>query len=288
MSWHPNDLVSDIDLLDYEASILSSFGSTTWQARRTKALEDWLFPILKGNGFDPYKLITRAEAEQAFGYTSSIYTDVTAATRDTTADDVNLAAVFATPSTDFLYIGSTQPFRGLFFRLLDTVSSATGVLSVAYFNGNWEALQVSDRTAQVAGKTLSAGGSVTWVLPVDWMRRVVNPGVSSTLLYWVRVKVSAVPTGAKAGQIGVIRSSALRAPATFRTLQLIFQEAPTGSSGPWVQKAQFYQTEADSALTRALLIIGGEFDTDDSDLISDTEAAATVDQIAPGFILERR
>lgn len=287
-SWAPADLVSDIDLLDYEASILSNFGSSTWQARRTKALEDWLFPILRGNGFDPYKLITRAEIEVAYGYTSSVYTDVTAPTRDSTADDLNLAAVFATPATDALYIGLTQPFRGLFFRLLDTVSTGASVMSVAYFNGNWETLAVADGTAQVAGKTLSAGGSVTWVLPVDWMRRVVNSAVSSQSLYWVRVKLSGVPTGGKAGQIGVIRSSALRAPATFRTLQLIFQEAPTGQGGPWVQKAGFYAQEADSALTRALLFVASEFDTDDSDLISDTEAAQQTEQVAAAFIMERR
>ncbi len=284
MSWHPADLVSDVDLRDYEEAILSNFGPSTWQARRTKALEDWLFPILKGAGFDPYKLRTRAEVTQAFAYTSSAYSDVTGATKDTTADDVNLAAIFATPSTDALYIGSKQPFRGLFFRLLDTVSSAAGVLSVKYFNGNWEPITVADGTVQVTGKTLSAGGSVTWVLPVDWMTRSVN---GSDALYWAKVTVSAVPTGAKAGQIGVIRSSALRAPATFRTLQLIFQEAPTGADGPWMLKAEFYKGEADSALTRALLIIGGEFDTDASDLISETEEAQTVEEVATGFLLER-
>lgn len=287
MSWAPADLVSDVDLKDYEAAILSSFGATTWQAKRTKALEDWLFPILKGQGFDPYKLRTRAEVTQAFGYTSSTYSDVTGATRDTTADDVHLASVFATPSTDALYLGSTQPFRGLFLRLLDTVSSAAGVLAVSYFNGNWEALTIADATVQVAGKTLSAGGSITWVLPVDWMTRVVN---GSSALYWVKVTTSAVPTGAQAGQIGVIRSSALRAPATFRTLQLIFQEAPTSQDGPWRDKAAFYALEADAALQRALAIVGGEFDTDGSDLISETEEVQTAEVVgggAGGWILER-
>lgn len=284
MSWHPADLVSDVDLLDYESAILTSFGSSTWQARRTKALEDWLFPILKGSGLDPYKLRTRAEVTQAFGYTSSTYADITGATKDATADDVNLATVFATPSTDALYLGSTQPFRGVFLRLLDTVSSASGVLSAKYFNGNWEPLTVADGTRQVAGKTLSAGGSVTWVLPVDWMTRVIN---GSSPLYWVKLTVSAAPTGAKAGQIGVIRSSALRAPATFRTLQLIFQEAPTGGDGPWQDKADFYKGEADSALQRALVILGGEFDTDGSDLVSEDEAEQEVAEVSSGFFLER-
>lgn len=287
MSWSPADLVSDVDLRDYEESILKNFGPTTWQARRTKALEDWLFPILKEAGFDPYRLRTRAEPTLAYGYTSSVYSDLTSATKDTTADDVNLATVFATPSTDVLYLGSTRPFRGIFLRLLDTVSSAAGVLSVKYFNGNWEPLQVADATAQVAGKTLSSGGAVTWVLPVDWMTRAVN---GSAALYWAKVTVSAVPTGAKAGQIGVIRSSALRAPVTFRTLQLIFREAPTGADGPWRDKAEFYKGEADAALQRALGTVAGEFDTDESDLISETEAAQTPEDAggsAGGWLLER-
>lgn len=285
MSWAPADLVSDVDLVDYESAILSSFGASTWQARRTKALEDWLFPILKGQGFDPFKLRTRAEPTKAFGYTASAYTDLTTATTDTTADDVNLATLFATPGTDALYLGSTQPFRGIFFRLLDTVSSAAAVLSVAYFDGAWKALTIADGTVQTAGRTLSAGGSVTWVLPVDWMTRVVN---GSDPLYWVKVTVSAVPTGAKAGQVGVIRSSALRAPATFRTLQLIFREAPTGASGPWQEKADFYKGEADAALQRALAIVGAEFDTDASDLVSPTEAGQTSSEASGGgLVLER-
>lgn len=284
MSWSPNDLVSDVDLRDYEEAILTSFGQTTWQAKRSKALEDWLFPILKGRGFDPYKLRTRAAVEKACAYTGLAYTDRTGVVSDTTDDDLNLATLFASAGSDCLYIGSSQPFRGLFFRLLDAVSSVTGTMSVAYWNGNWENLLIADGTMQVAGKTLSAGGSVTWLLPMDWMVR----GVSTYgAYYWVKVTVSATPTSAKAGQIGVIRSSSLRAPATFRTLQLIFQEAPSSSDGPWRDKAEFYKDEADSALQRALVIVGGEFDTDASELIETSEADNTAEEVGGGWMLER-
>lgn len=284
MSWHPSDLVSDVDLRDYEEAILSSFGQSTWQGKRTKALEDWLFPILKGRGFDPYRLRTRFECDQVWGYTGSAYTDQTAASRDTTSDDLNIATILATPGTDALYIGSTQPFRGIFLRMLDSVSSASAVLAAAYWNGNWETLLIADGTIQTAGKTLSAGGSVTWLLPVDWMTRIVSTGDA---LYWVKVTINAVPTSAKAGQIGVIRTSSLRAPATFRTLQLIFQEAPTSADGPWERKAELYKDEADQALQRALVICGGEFDTDESDQISADEAAQTVAEVSAGIALER-
>ena len=140
-------------------------------------------------------------------------------------------------------------------------------------------------TIQTAGRTLSAGGSVSWLLPYDWSARSVN---GSDRLYWARITVSATPTGAQAGQIGVIRSSALRAPATFRTLELIFREAPAGEDGPWTAKATYYAEQADVALQRALSIIGGEFDTDNSDQISETEAAQTPEEVGGGpWVLER-
>jgi hypothetical protein len=285
MSWHPNDLVSDTDLTDYESQILTNFSMTNWTGRRTKALEDWLFPILKGRGFDPNRLRTRAEVDKAFAYTGAIFADVTSAAQNSSADDLNLATTFTTPGTDALYLGSAQPFRGLFVRMLDNVSAVASVLTVSYWEGTWKALSVSNGTSQVSGKTFSGGGSVIWTLPTDWVTRVVN---GSDLLYWVKLTVSATPTGAKSGQIGAIRTSALRAPATFRTLQLIFQEAPTAADGPWREKAAFYKDEADLALQRALVIVGGEFDSDASDEISDTESQQTTDQVSGGgWVLER-
>ncbi len=289
MSWHPADLVSDVDLSDYEAAILTNFGQSSWQPRRTKALEDWLFPILKANNLDPYRLRTRFEWDNVQGYTASAYADLTSASQSTTDDDLDLAAVLATPSTDALYLGSTQPFRGVFVRMLESVSAVSGALTVKYWDGTWKALSVTDGTAQTTGKPFSGGGSITWVLPVDWMTRSVN---GSDPLYFVKITVSATPTGALAGQLGAIRSSALRAPAVFRTLQLIFQEAPTGLDGPWGKKAEFYRQEAEAALQRALAIVGGEFETDDppTDLISATEAAQTTAEASGetgGFRWER-
>lgn len=284
MSWHLSDLLDDADLVAYEQDILTKFGTDTWQARRTKALEDWLFPILKGRGFNPHRLRTRYECSKVFAYTASAYVDRTAAAKDDTTDDLNLATVFATPGSDALYIGSTEPFRGVFLRLLDNVSSAAGNMSVSYWSGGWESLTITDRT-RATQKTLGQGGSVTWTLPVDWATRALN---GSDPLYWVKVTVSATPTSAIASQIGVIRSSALRAPVTFRTLQLIFQEAPTSVDGPWREKAEFYKDEADLALQRALAIVGGEFDTDASDLVSQSESEQTPETAGGrSFVWER-
>lgn len=284
MSWQPDDLVADEDLAGYEASILTDFGQTDWKLRRTKALEDWLFPHLKTRGLDPYKLRTRYECEAVAGFTGGSYSDKAGVAKDTNADDLNLAAVFVTPGSDALYIGSVQPFRGIFFRLTDNVSSVAGALAVAYWAGTWEPLTISDRT-KLGQKSLGSGGAVTWPQPVDWATRKVS---GDQVLYWAKVTMSATPTGALASQIGVIRASSLRAPATFRTLQLIFREAPTGADGPWGEKAAFYADEAELALQRALQIVGGEFDTDGSDLVSPDESTQTAEEVGGGsFTLER-
>ena len=283
-SWAPVDLVSDADLVTYEGSILKQFGQASWEDKRRAAIGHWLFPLLKGRGYDPFRLITRAEASVVYGYTGSAYSDMTSTCRDTTADDVNLATIFATAGSDALYVGSTEPFRGLYVAQDDSVSSASSVLSVAYWNGAWTNLGVSDGTRHTSGKTFSGGGSVPWSLPVDWMRRAVN---SSARIYWVKLTVSATPTSAKARQIGMIRQSALSAPATLRTLELIFREAPTGQDGPWEEKASYYKGEAEAALDRAWAYLSQEFDSDNSDQVSDTEHQQTADQVSNGWSLER-
>lgn len=290
MSWHPNDLVGDQDLVNYEANILTQFAQASWLDRRTKVLEDWLLPILKANQLDPQRLRTRFEAEKVWGLTSAVYADLTSKAKDTTEDDLDLAAILATPSTDAIYVGSKAPFRGLHWRLLDAVSATASVVSVSYWADGWLPLFLTDRTSKTAGVAFSGGGSMVWGLLPDWTIRTLN---SSDPLYWAKVTLSATPTGAKATQIGVIRRSCLAAPATLRTLMMIFREAPTGMDGPWEKKAEYYEKESDLALQRALVIAGGEFDTDDattpSDLIGPNEATQTTDEAAGGygFVWER-
>jgi hypothetical protein len=284
MSWRPNDLVTDADLLAYESNILEQFGRYDWKEKRGKAIEDWLAPILRSHGFPIERLRTRYEVDQAFGYTAAAFSDVTAAVKSTTADDLNLATTFATAGSDALYIGYSKVFRGLSVRLLESVSSVTGTVTVAYWNDGWTALTVADGTAKTTGKTLSGGGAMTWRVPDDWVVRPIN---SSDPRYWVKVTVSATPTGATAGQIAVIRQSLLRGPVTFRTLSLIFREAPTGGPGPWADKASYYETEADAALQRALTSLGSEFDTDESDQVSEEEGEQTTAEITGGWRMER-
>ena len=286
MSWAPTDLVADADLLSYESTLLSTFQVSTFRDKTQKALEDWMWPILRANGYSPQRFRTRYVATEVLGYTASVYTDLTGASSSTDTDDVNLATVFATVGTDLLYIGSSAQFRGLYLALTDNVSSVAGVLTVKYWAGAWKTLASADGTIGTAGKTLSAGGSVTWSLPVDWATRGVN---GTDLRYWARLSVSATPTGAKAAQIGTIRRSVLCGPAALRTLGLIFTEAPSKSQdGPWREKADWYLREADLALQRALPLVASEFDTDEDEQIDPTEEGQTPGEAgAGGWKLER-
>lgn len=284
-NWHPLDLVNDRDLEAYESLILTQFGVLTWQTKATRCLEDWLFPILKAQGFDPHRLRTRADPDLVYGYTGSAFTDLTSASASKTEADLALATVFTTVGTDCLYVGGLSPYRGLAVRMEDDVSAVASVLSVQYWAGVWRTANASDGTSQVPGKTFSGGGSILWTMPAEWAVRTLN---SSDPLYWVKLTVSATPTAAKATQIGLIRASALRPAATMLTLELIYRSAPTGQDGPWIDKANFYHEEAELALERALPLIGGEFDTDESEQIDADEAEQTAAEVSQGgWRLER-
>lgn len=277
MTWHPSDLVSDADLLAYEPRILTQFGAIDWTDLRAKALEDWLLPLLRGAGFDPQRLRTRYVAESVLGYTSSAYTDLTSAAANTTTGDINLATVLAS-ANDRLYIGAAAPFRGVSVRMLDSVSSVSTTLTAALWADAWRIVGVSDGTQMTSGAPFSGGGSLTW----RWLSECVTREVNATgPYYWVRLSLAAAPTGAVASQIGVIRRSLLTAPVTFRALALIFRAAPLQQEGPWRDRAEWYEREADAAFQRVVGAIGGEFDTvTEDDVIDTTEAAQTAAEAA--------
>lgn len=276
MSWMPNDLVTDKDLEGYERTLLTQFGATDWQARRKKALEDWLFPLLEATGFDPQRFRTRFVPQSVMGYTSSAYSDK--GTAATTVDGLDLAAILAA-STDYLYIGSSVPFRGVSIRMADAVSSATGTASWTVWADAWKRPDDLVDQTLVGAKAFGRGGAVTWTMPEQVVARSVN---SVGPYYWARVSASAAPTSALAGPLLVIRRSRLCAAVTLRTLALIFREAPTGQEGPWDAKAQWYEQEAERAWLRVVDHIGGEFDSDQSDAISSTESQQTAAAVSGG------
>jgi hypothetical protein len=183
-----------------------------------------------------------------------------------------------------LLVGSTKPFRGVSLRVLDAVSAVAGTMTVQYWADRWTPLTVSNDTIR-NGVLFARGGSISWRVPSDWVTRPIS---TSARRYFVKLTVSATPTSATAGQIGVIRRSSLCAPAAFRALMLIMREAKTGSDGPWRDKALEYEKEANAALERSLQIVSGEFDTDETDQVSQDETEQTRAEVAYGpFRMER-
>ena len=279
-AWFPNDVVFDSDLEDYEQTILTQFGKSDWQAKRRKALEDWAFPALAKAGYVPERLRTRRAPAKVWAYTGGSYTDYTSQATTAGVDGVPLATVFATPANDYLYIGSTEQFRGLSIRMLDRVSSTAGTLTVQVWADAWTTVGPLNETQFLNTKPFSRGGDVRWDMPQDWVTRTVN---GSAPLYWVRLKVSATPTGAYCGQMGCIRGTALTGPVTLRTLGLIFREAQTVQGGPWQEKADAYLQDAELALQGAMLLISKDFDTITvDDQVDSAEAAQTAGDVTAG------
>jgi hypothetical protein len=281
MSWAPVDLVADSDLLAYESQILTQFNVFNWTTRRQKALEDWLFPLLEARGFVPERLRTRFEPAAIVGDTAAASSDLTSA--GNTSEGLDVAAILADPA-DSIYIGSRNPFRGLSLRMLDQVNTGTGALAVSYWADGWTTLAIADGT-KAAGVSLVKGGAITWTMPELWVPRTLSPITDP--IYWVRLRADAVMVGPKVGPLLVIRRSRLCAPVTFRTLSLIFREAPTSQDGPWDAKAVYYEQEAEQSWLRVADHIGGEFDTDGSDAISSDETEQTADAVSGGWTMER-
>jgi hypothetical protein len=287
MSWHPNDLLTDADLLAYEPTILTQFGRVEWIDKRAKALEDWLWPSLQTRGLDPERLRTRVQPAQVWSFQSSTFTDCTEAAISQTTDDVAIGS-WLTNTTDALFIGSASMFRGLSLRVADLPSSAASALTIDVWQDAWTPIAVTDGTQATAEQSFSRGGAITWRPPAGWVVRSVN---NAGPRYWVRLRVSAaVTSGARAGQLSVIRRSVFGAPVTYKTLEWIFRAAPTSQDGPWRDKAEFYADAAEVALQRALQAGGGEFDTvTEDDVIDVDEAAQTTEEAggATAWTLER-
>lgn len=283
MSWHPNDLVTDADLVAYERQILTQFDVTDWQDRRQKAIEDWLFPLLEGRGFVPERFRTRHIPVSALGYTSSVFTDKT--TSAATDDGLVLSTILASAS-DALYLGFASPFRGISCRMTSTVNAVSSLLTVQQWADTWESVGDLDNGTQLNSAPFAKGGAITFRPPDGAVMRTLN---STGPYYWLKLALATAPTsGTAIGPVAVIRRSRLCAPVTLRTLALIFREAPTSLDGPWEEKAKWYEAQAEAAWLRVVEQIGPEFDTDGDDAIGAAEREQTADDVTGGgWRLER-
>jgi hypothetical protein len=204
---------------------------------------------------------------------------------DATSDDLDLNDVFVTAGSDALYLGSRDPFRGVFLAMADSVNVTSSVLSMAYWNGAWTApSSVVDGTIQTVGRSLSGAGRVVWSQPDDWFRRPLN----NSPAYWARLTVTVRPSDeTRVGQILPLARSRLTYPTALFTLGLIYAEGWANTRGDWQTKASDYLTRAEAMLDRVLPLVADEFDIDASGATDRLEVNSVTRTLHTGFSWER-
>ena len=99
------------------------------------------------------------------GQTSSLRTDLT--NRSATGSG---AALDAASASDRLYVCMPDIVSGLNIDMTTSVNTNASVMTVKYWNGTaWADISATDTTKQGGGKSLQAGGTLTWTVPTDWV-----------------------------------------------------------------------------------------------------------------------
>lgn len=268
--WTPSDLLTDLDLLALDRLCLTDFGVSALADKRAVAT-DWIAQRVEQAGYKLWQHTTRKTPDAVFGYDGAIYTDYTTAASDATDGDVPLSSILTAP-TKALYVGSRDPFKGLYAGVTDNVNAVTAALGAEVWNGRWLTVtSLADGTIATASKSFSGGGLVTWQRPDAWTRRLVN----NSLLHWARLTISSSLTaGTKASQLTAIVPSRLTLPASYYTLGLLYQESFGANRGQWQEKADRFMAAAKELADTTLPLIADEFDVDDSDAVDRTEVGS--------------
>lgn len=136
--------------------------------------------VLANDGWNFTPLLQKAWKFTASG---SVYRDDTDALRErgtsTTATYNSMAA-----DVDFIYIGCDVPFRGAYVNVVNANGTASVLVATYSKNdGTFAGLTETDNTAS-GGASLAIDNSMTWTVPTDWEKRVIN---GSGPHFWVRL-----------------------------------------------------------------------------------------------------
>lgn len=146
---------------------------------------------------NPYLVILRTQDALA-----TAPTDASENAQDaSTSTSVTLSSQGTAAQSDYLYVGSHIPFRGVNIDV-DATNGNASVLTVKYWQDAtpdaWADISATDGTAS-GGATLAVDGSVTWTVPTDWLKASLRTIGDTTLtfphatepMYWTRWEVSA-------------------------------------------------------------------------------------------------
>ena len=266
-----DDIVTDLDLLAINKQVTDEFGGSSLQEKRTIAVVDWLAPQVESMGYRLHEHRVRKAPDLAWQHTGAVYTDLTSALSDKTEDDVDANSIFATPSTDSLYIMYQEIPTALFVHMREDVNATTSVNSFTFWSGaQWAAMtSVVDGTAVANSMALSGGGRVEFQRPPNWQRRTVNDSARGYFLRWqvsVRPDADTLLT-----QVLPVQRSRLTSGTAHHALHLLFSEAALGGRGAYEEAAEREKMAAETAIGMALTQIRDEFDVDDSGAVSQTE-----------------
>ncbi len=262
---NPMDLVQEKDVLalDIDATALFGVKNLSIDAKRRVAVTDWLGPKLEAHGFKPNQHQTRHAPRLCVALTGGTYTDLAPTLTNQTPDDLDLADVFVTPSTDALFVGMPSPrFEGVYVAMGDSVNVTPCAATVMTWEGRWVTPPpAADGTEIVSGRAFSGSGRIRWGSRDGMLPRYINnsPG------YWCRIQVNSPPaTHTRIGQVLPLIHSRLTYPAALYTLGLLYREGHGTTRGAWLEKANAFFSAAEDAFTLAVGHVADEFDADDS------------------------
>jgi hypothetical protein len=282
MAWAQLTLVTDSDLGALEPEATNGhWRSVTWPNQRAEAKRDLKIWLERDYAHIPGvadKVKDTVAADTIWGYTGSTYSDITDSASNDDESDINLTTLFTTVGTDRLYVGSASEFDGIYVSMHSTLNAAASTLTVKYWgSAGWTALTVTNGTA-VSTATFGKSGRITWTIPTNWERRLLN---DSDSLFWMELSVSvALTAGTKASQILPIRApDGLKRVCGLRAMGYIYLNlaAQAPSTDYWNGRAsnQFktgYWDRAD-ALYESLLTKGGiPIDVNDDNVVTPDEA----------------
>jgi hypothetical protein len=279
MSMIPGDLVTDLDLLALDSSVMKDFGATSAALgqKRAIAVGDWLRRALENADLPPERHMTKRVPDVAISLRGGVLTALTALGGP---GDLGLHSLLPGPSAA-LYIGMREPFRGLALAITDSPSTATAVASLTYWNGRWHTPSSFVDGTFANSATCAGGGRMTWALPDDWLPRAIDPAAPTSLAYWVRLSASASLTPALVQQILPLCRSRLTNPVACYTLHLIYAEGIGSSRGDWQAKSKLFEDAARQGLDSALLQVRDEFDLDSTEALVRTEVNSTTSHRDP-------
>jgi hypothetical protein len=252
------DIVTDLDLLALDSGVMSDFGATSQKLveKRRVAVTDWIKPRLEAAGKFPDRHSIRRAPDVGWSQVAGAWLEQ----REAFGSGVErpISSLLLAP-TDYLYVGSRDPFRGLYIGMTDSVNANSTALQVAYWNGQWTPFNATNSLVdgtRLNQTSFARGGRVLWSLPEDWFERDVHGG---SMAYVVRLSVNSVPLSpaTAVGHLLPLSRSRLTAPAANYALHLVYREAITDRN-KYETKAKWFLDAAVTGLDTALLFVDDE------------------------------